>query len=182
MARRESISREGILAAAFELLKEEGMGAVTARRLAARANCSTQPIFRVFKGMDEVEEGLFGLAAAFFEEYYQVYPVQSEVAFVNIGLAYIRFAALHKHVFSLLFVSEARYGKTLYDLINGEKGTIGREMARAKAGGTQDAGGLFMKMWMVIHGAACMSLTGDYDLGEEETRGMLEEVCKSFSP
>ncbi len=36
-----------------------------------------------------------------------------------------------------------------------------------------------MKMWIFIHGCACMVLTGDYDLTEEETIDLLEDIYKS---
>ncbi len=38
-----------------------------------------------------------------------------------------------------------------------------------------------MKLWIFIHGAACMSLTGDYDLKEDETLRLLEEAYRSFA-
>ena len=181
MARKVSITRNVIMDVAFALAKEEGVGAVSARKLAARASCSTQPIFRIFKNMDELTEELFTMAAAYFEGFYQAYPASSDTPFVNMGMAYIRFAVENKHVFAMLFVADKRYGKTLYDLLSGETGAVGRELAKAKAAGAQDATGLFAKMWMVIHGAACMSLTGDFDLGEAETLTLLEETYKAFT-
>lgn len=42
MARKETITKEDIMQAAFEILQEEGIEQVTARKLAAKANCSTQ--------------------------------------------------------------------------------------------------------------------------------------------
>ena len=37
-----------------------------------------------------------------------------------------------------------------------------------------------MRMWIFIHGAACMSLTDDYDLPESETEKLLEEFYGVF--
>ena len=37
-----------------------------------------------------------------------------------------------------------------------------------------------MKMWIFIHGSACMSITGDYDLDMEETKQLLRTVYKGF--
>ena len=54
MARKESVTKNDILEAAFSILQEEGIEQVTARKLAARANCSTQPIFRIYKNINEV--------------------------------------------------------------------------------------------------------------------------------
>ena len=59
MARKESVTKNDILEAAFSILQEEGIEQVTARKLAARANCSTQPIFRIYKNINELIEELF---------------------------------------------------------------------------------------------------------------------------
>lgn len=180
MARKESISKAGILDVAFAMIKTEGAASVTARRLAVKANCSTQPIFRIFKSMEEMEQELFLKAIGYFEEFYLAFSKKSEMPFVNLGMAYIQFALENKNIFAMLFTSKKRHGKTLYDLINGESGAVGKEISKAKAAGCKDPGDLFMKIWMVIHGSACMSLTGDYDLGEAETQKLLEDSYKAF--
>jgi hypothetical protein len=38
-----------------------------------------------------------------------------------------------------------------------------------------------MQMWIFIHGAGCMAVTGDYDLDEAASVGMLESAYKAFS-
>ncbi len=189
MARTESVTREDILNTAFAMAREEGAAMVTARRLAARAGCSTQPVFRVYNNMEELMEELFHKAADFFEEFQlsysqscrQAFPRQYRTPFLNLGMAYIQFAEADKHLFELLFLSPKRYGKTLYDLVNGRKGVIVKEVAKAADNGCRNPGGLFMKMWIFIHGAACMALTGDYDLTAEETADLLEDSYKAFS-
>ena len=92
MARKVSITKEMIVSSAFEMTREEGLLEVTARRLAAKAGCSTQPIFRVYQSMDELYDEIFGLAATFFADFYQNYPKTEQTPFVNLGLAYIDFA------------------------------------------------------------------------------------------
>ena len=47
MARKEMITIDKILDTAFAITKEKGISNVTARKVAAKAGCSTQPIFRV---------------------------------------------------------------------------------------------------------------------------------------
>lgn len=66
MARKESVTKSDILEAAFSILQEEGIEQVTARKLAARANCSTQPIFRIYKNINELIEELFFKSCVFF--------------------------------------------------------------------------------------------------------------------
>ncbi|MBD5476286.1 MAG: TetR/AcrR family transcriptional regulator [Lachnospiraceae bacterium] len=180
MARKESITKDDIVNAAFEILQEEGIEQVTARKLAAKAGCSTQPIFRVYKNMDELTEDLFVKACDFFQEYYGQFIRQTVTPFVHLGNIYIKFANEHKKLFSFVFLSENRFGRSMYDLINGSSGNVSREIQTATSQGCRNASELFMKMWIFIHGAACMSLTGDYDLSEEETVRMLKDSYQSF--
>lgn len=180
MARKESITKEALLTAAFMILQEEGVEQVTARKLAAKAGCSTQPIFRIYKNMEELTEELFIKACDFFQEYYEQIPRQTVTPFVHLGNVYIKFAGEHKKLFSFIFLSENRFGRSMYDLVNCSGGYVSREIQTASAQGCSNAGELFMKMWIFIHGAACMSLTGDYDLSEEETIRMLKDSYQAF--
>ena len=180
MARKESITKDAIIQAAFTILEEEGISQVTARRLAAKANCSTQPIFRIYKGMEELTEELFQMAVEYFWYYYEKIPRQTVTPFVNLGCGYIKFAQEHSKLFEFVFLSKERFGRSLYDLVNGNAGYVSREIQSATSQGCANAGELFMKMWILIHGAACMSLTGDYDLQEEETLHMLKDSYQAF--
>ena len=54
MARKITITKEFIVNTAFLMAKQEGIEQVTARKLAAKAECSTQPIFRLYNNMEEL--------------------------------------------------------------------------------------------------------------------------------
>ena len=68
----------------------------------------------------------------------------------------------------------------MYDIVNGNGESIVREVSRAAEQGARNAEHLFMKMWIFIHGAGCMAVTGDYDLDEDTSVAMLESVYRSF--
>ena len=179
MARKESITKQMILDVAFEMAREEGLQSITARHVAERANCSTQPIFRSFVNMDELTGDVYDRAVAFFQAYYDAFPKPLKAPFCNLGMAYVAFAREEKELFRMLFVPE-KPRKSLYEILNGENENVKAEIIKAKEQGCVDPGALFMKIWIFIHGAACMAMTGDYDLSDEETKTMLESVCKSF--
>lgn len=180
MPRKERITRKEIAAAAFRMARKEGMEEVTARKLAGAAGCSTQPIFRVYQNMEEVQADVLEQAVAFFEDFYNNYPKSQAVPFVNLGLAYISFAQKEGNLFRAMFLSENRNGRSLYELLNGKNGNVLKEISKAKAEGCHDPQDLFMKMWIFIHGAACMAITGDYDLGITETVGQLVGAYRAF--
>ena len=91
MARKEMITIDKILDTAFAMTREEGFANVTARRVAAKAGCSTQPIFRVYKNMEELWDAVYERAAAYFLDYYSLYPRTGKTPFANLGMAYILF-------------------------------------------------------------------------------------------
>ena len=57
----------------------------------------------------------------FFSDFYKKCPETENVPFVNLGLAYIKFASEYPNLFRLLFIDGANSGMSMYDLINGGK-------------------------------------------------------------
>lgn len=181
MARKEMITKDRILETAFELARSEGIENVTARKLAAKIGCSTQPIFRVYANMNELYEEIYQKAIDSFGDYYENFKSEVDTPFIHLGLAYINYAKEENRLFQLLFQSANRGDRGLFELLNGKTGAVSREISKAAASGCQNPSGLFMKMWIFIHGCACMVLTGDYDLTEEETVDLLKDIYKSCS-
>ena len=181
MARREIITVQNILDTAFTMTREEGFSNITARRVAAKAGCSTQPIFRAYKNMDELLDAVYLQAATFFQDYYSLYPRTGKTPFANLGMAYIAFAREERHLFELLFITDKPNKKSMYELLNGAAGNVVYEINLARVMGCPDPGDLFTKMWIFIHGAACMSMTGDYDLSDLQTLELLERSYKAFA-
>lgn len=182
MARKESIKKDYLIDAAFLLAKQEGFENVTARKLATKAGCSTQPIFRLYENMEDLWAELYDKCVAFYGFFYDKCPKTHKEPFVDLGMAYISFAQKEKYLFKMLFMSESKaYSKSLYDVLNGTEGYVGKEFAKAKEAGVANSQDLFTKMWIFIHGIACMAITGDYDLNEAQTVDLLLETYKKFS-
>lgn len=181
MARKETITIQNILDTAFTMTREDGFENVTARKVAAKAGCSTQPIFRVYKNMEELWDAVYEQAVSFFQDYYSLYPRSSRTPFVNLGAAYIAFAREERHLFRLLFTSEREGKQTIYQLLEGKDGNVSYEMEIAEIMGCANPDDLFSKMWIFIHGAACMSLTGDYNLADVQTLELLESSYDAFT-
>lgn len=181
MARKETVTKQMILDAAFEMAGENGYREVTARKLAGHIGCSTQPIFRVYANMEELQEEYIEKTVAFFGEFYKDYPRLYEEPFVDLGMAYISFAGKHKHLFELLFLSRQKNRRSLYEILNGQDGNVMKEIRKATADGCSDSEDLFMRMWIFIHGAACMTITGDYDLSAQATARMLISTYYAYA-
>ena len=55
MPAKKIVTKEIILQAALKLVEREGMETLNMRSLANECNCSTQPIYHAFSGMDELK-------------------------------------------------------------------------------------------------------------------------------
>ncbi|RKM62082.1 TetR/AcrR family transcriptional regulator [Butyrivibrio sp. CB08] len=182
MSRKATITQKEIVNAAFKITRKEGFEQITSRKLAAAAGCSTQPIFRIYENMDALKKDVYDKAAEYYLEYYDECSKTHDVPFVDLGLAYIGFAQKYPHLFRLLFISEqGSESKSMYDLVNGNSENVVKEINRAQAKGASNAQQLFMQMWIFIHGAGCMAVTGDYDLDEATSVSMLESAYMAFS-
>lgn len=90
------VNKQDILNAAIQLVRENGMESINARSLAKIINCSTKPLFRVYKNMEELKKDIL-------EELYNYYNnfmnsrMKDKNKLLNQGIAYIEFAQKKTH-------------------------------------------------------------------------------------
>lgn len=181
MARKESVTKKIISDGAFELLREQGTEMLTARKLASYIGCSTQPIFRVYEGMEDLAEEMFTRASDYYENYCINFPRVNAVPFVDLALGYISFAKEEPNLFRLLFMTKHSEDVTMYNLLNGkEGGFVIKELRRIPNLDMNNAETIFMKVFVFMHGMACMVTNGEFDLSDNETSDMLKSVITQF--
>ena len=70
---------------------------------------------------------------------------------------------------------------TMYNLLNGkEGGFVIRELRRIPNLDMNYAEVIFMKVFVFMHGIACMVTNGEFDLTDDETLNMLKSVITQF--
>ena len=67
--KKNEITREKVIQTAFDELRENGTEQWNARTIARRAGCSTMPLFRLFKNMEEIREEVIARAEQVYEAY-----------------------------------------------------------------------------------------------------------------
>ncbi len=181
MARKQVISKEGLIDGAFRLVQEQGIGAMSARNLAKFCGCSTQPIFRIYNTMDDLKAGLMQKCFDSFSQYVLDFRSVSDKPFVNLGMSYISYARKYPNLFAVIFVLDNGTDRNMYDLVNGGKhGFVTKEYKKLN-GMSQDAFMLlFMKVWIFIHGAACMVIKDDFDMTDADLVKLLEDTISAF--
>ena len=69
MPRKFLFTREEIIDAALNLIRKGGVRALTARALGSELGASSQPIFGLFRNMEEVQQEAFKAADALYQNY-----------------------------------------------------------------------------------------------------------------
>lgn len=103
MPPKQRITREMILERAFDMFCREGMEAVNARSVAKALNCSTQPIFSYYAGMNDLKVTLDQKAHELWSQTLESASREGNW-FENCCCAYLRFACDQPQLFAHLFM------------------------------------------------------------------------------
>ena len=159
MPRTVSISKQAIIDASIELIRQEGHEALNARALAKRIGCSTQPIFSNFRNMDDLMENVLKSALDIYNAFVSesIKTGLDEPPYKANGRAYIKFAMEERNLFKLLFMrdrtNETNHVEesTFYDVL---------PLIMKGTGLDREKAALFhFGMWSVVHGIAVMEAT-----------------------
>lgn len=158
MPPKVKVSREDILHAATELVRQSGAESLNARSLASALHCSTQPIFSNFATMEDLRIAVVAEAERICDAYMQAEIGRGEFpAYKASGMAYIRFAGEEKELFKLLYMRD-RTGESIP-----ESDALGDRMesfVHHNTGLDEQESKLFhLEMWAFVHGIAVMSAT-----------------------
>lgn len=166
MPAKKIVNERAISSAALSIIKEQGENALTVRELAKKLNCSTQPIYSVYRNKQEVEKAVRQAVAAVLDEYMtNELNVGKYVGNKAIGMGYIRFAAEEKNLY--------RY---LYMRMPCDKSDINVELTKKSIGFIMQKTGLdeqsatmyFAEIWIFCHGIASMIACDRLDFDEEK--------------
>lgn len=182
MPPKPKVTRDIVLEAALGLLREEGMDAVNARNVAKKLGTSTQPIFSHFASMEELREAI----CAYAEHLYNTAMLEAmqggDNGFLEMGLAYIRFARTEKKLFQLLFMSSRLQQEKVMDIAGSTEGDDQViAMIGSMTGLSADrARKLYSGIWFTTHGIASLVATNGSTMDDTEARVVLGSVFKGL--
>ena len=179
MPPRPKTTKYSIAAAALDLVRNEGVDALNARRLAKALGCSTQPIFSNFAAMDDLKIAVVDAANSIYEGYLERESERSDVPrYKASGLGLVRFAAEEPELFKLLFMRDRR-GETVGD--GREELRPMTEMIMRQTGlGEDEAYRFHIEMWVLVHGFATMIATGFLEWDEQSVGNMMTDVYRGL--
>ena len=170
----KKVSREAIIDAAVEVLRESGAAAINARSVAKKLGCSTQPIYLSFRSMDELKvdmtERAIELHTRHVREWLNILDADGSCYkehshYSSFGIGFVKFAAEEKYLFRWLYLDgvqpeQYRNDVLLSDIIAAIVNEYGytEELARK----------LHQDMAYYSYGLAIMANTGHLQLTDEE--------------
>ena len=166
-------SREAVLDAAYQLIRRDGPASLNARAVAKELGGSTQPIFRLFSGMEELKSAVTELALTTWKERMKERMRDSAFPYLTIGMSFLLFARDEPELFKLLFMCDRR-GQTPASSPDFEASV---EMIMKANGITRDKAELMhLEMWSCVHGIGTMLATSFLSLDWELISDMLSDI------
>ncbi len=104
MPPKYKVSKEEIIEAALNLVRTDGIEAMTARAVGNRLGISSRPIFTWFDGMQSLKDAVYERARLLYRDYLKR-GLQEKIPFLGVGLNILNFARNEKELYKLLFLS-----------------------------------------------------------------------------
>ncbi|MDE6867667.1 MAG: TetR family transcriptional regulator [Clostridia bacterium] len=182
MPPKAKFEKDEIIFAALEIVKEQGMSALTARALGQKLGSSPRPIFTVFQSMEEVQAEVVVRAKAVYAEYV-ARGLSSEIAFKGVGTQYILFALNEPKLFQLLFMSEQKTQLNISNVlpvIEEHYEEILSSIQKGYSVKVENAERIYRHLWIYTHGIATLCATKTCLFTGEEISAMLTDVFISL--
>lgn len=182
MAPKIKINYDDIVSEAINIIREQGIEAVTARSVAAKLNCSIQPVFSNFRTMDDLFSAVYKRTEEIHEAFMVAAMESSEDKFLATGLAYINFAKTEKNLFRLLFMSDAFNQGNAMDIAGTMQGDdtvialIGETTGLSKSKSRE----LLNAIWFTVHGIASLLATNSCRLSDDEAKRILRNAFEGL--
>lgn len=168
MPPKTKITKEMILEAAYEIVRERGFGHINARSIAQRLNCSTQPVMYNFATIEELKRAVYARTDE--EHSLRLMDIRGryENPMMEIGMNYIHFAMEDPNLFKFLFQADAFSNQSFDDLWSAEELKpvlqqfsigLGVDMEQAKK--------IFAARFFLVHGIASMVANNSMEPDEE---------------
>ena len=177
----KKVSKEAIVDAAVEVLREGGAAAINARSVAKKLGCSTQPIYLSFQNMDDLKAAMTQRAIALHNRHVRDSLRVHEDSdscysqYSRYGMGFVKFAAEEKHLFRWLYLDGEQFAPYQDDVLLPE---IIAAMV-SEYGYTEElAGKLHRDMAYYSYGLAILANTGHLNLTDGE---LLEAFRREFT-
>ena len=177
MPPKAKITRNMVIAAAFEVARQTGAENINARTVSKKLNCSTQPVMYHFSTIEELKKAAYEKTDEFHSQYLMSIPDTQKDVMLGIGLNYIRFAVEEPNLFRFLFQSGFVPHNNLLEMINSvELIPVISEMQEEMDIPIEQTKEVFITFAMFVHGYASLIVNNALEYDEKLITTHLERV------
>ena len=160
------VSKEQIIDAAVDVLRDDGFSAINARSVAKKLGCSTQPIYFSFRNMEELKAALTERAIQMHTQRVRD-SLRIHEGNDSYGMGFVKFAAEEKQLFRWLYLEGEQLGPYQNDFLTPEVISVITE----EFGYEEDVARRFHQdMVYFTYGLAILANTDHLHLTEAELR------------
>ena len=182
MPPKAKFTKEEITEAAFNIVRTDGLDALTSRELGVRLGSSARPIFTVFRNMEEVQQAVVDAAKTLYKEYVSK-GLRAEHPFKGVGTQYILFSVNEPKLFQLLFMTERPQVPDLSGVLPLIEDSYEEILVSIQDDYGIDAvfaEKLYRHLWIYTHGIATLCATRMCRFTDTEISSMITEVFASI--
>lgn len=182
MPPKAEITKERILSAAFDIVREEGLDALTARSIAQRLGCSTQPIYSVCGNMEEVNNEAYNMAVDFARNSMRMYDNPANSPALNFAVGFLHFSKNERHLFRTVYLSGHKKYDLRKDKFIGEEISLVlmRHSKRLSSIPEAKLKNIFFKLTVYMIGIGTMINSNTVELPFEEATDMITEMYEAL--
>ncbi len=104
MGPRTVFTRDQVIEAGIDLIRHKGAEQLTVRHIADHIGSSTQPLYRLYKNINDIEKNITAAAVSMMFDK-MISRNDRESSFLGIGIGFIEFAIQEPNLFKYLFFS-----------------------------------------------------------------------------
>ncbi|MGX6962750.1 TetR/AcrR family transcriptional regulator [Vagococcus xieshaowenii] len=175
MARRKTITKDQVLNAAYSLVSTEGFDKFTARNIAQRMKCSTQPIYLEFENMEDLRTQVLEMIKKHLVNDVFSKEITGEFLY-DIILNYIEFARNERVMYRAIYVEENLDPDALNQFnlqVFMKHMNQDEEFAQLS---DEKKHNLFISTWILATGIATLNSSGLYRPSREQIISLIDEV------
>lgn len=178
---KQRITKEQLLDAALDLLKEQGPEAVTVTSIAARTGCSVPPVYTCWAKVSDMWRELEAQAAAKVR-FLAAEKTDGQDPFRMTGHAFATVAADHPHLFRVFACRQRPEVKTLDELLQAEAyPAIAERLAQSLGTSTAAARKLHLQMLIFNVGLSTILTSCSLEMDPGEVFGQLDDAYRAFA-
>lgn len=177
MPPKEVITKKDIMKASIKIVREFGINEVNARKIAKELGCSTKPLFRQYKDMDDLKNELNSCLKDEFNSFANK-GVDKNNLLISFSIHFALYAKEEPNIFSALFMGRHTKNKTIEAVISEPWNRRYLESAKIAVGDNNEetARVLFRDIWLYTYGLATQLVIKGVVLSEEEISTLITNI------